>query len=274
MDFISDLQRHFMPLPEAFLQQLEPSDQFILAYPRSGSRWLMRVLAGMVTGPRVHDDEPTLWVQPLPGSKVLAQLQQRKSICADAHSWDRQTSVPDLSVRAKVFRSHHLAEVALRCSGPIVYLVREAVPMLFSYYHFARQQKVVTADMTLDAFCETHLPMWKDHVSTMLALRATSPDRVLFITYRDPGPFTKAQVESCAAHLSISAEDEEATDRALSRLGEFLTKLNAQPTTLHHRGANEALKEGFPPDLRHWIESQTQEIFEEVKSAEEARLRA
>jgi hypothetical protein len=274
MDFISDLQRNFMPLPEVFLQQMEPADKFILAFPRSGSRWLMRVLAGIVTGPRVPDDESTHWEQPLPGSKTLAQLQRRKSICADAHSWDPQTSAPGPFGRTQVFRSHHLAEVIVRCSGPVVCLVREAVPTLCSYYHFARQQKIVTEDVTLDAFCETHLPMWKDHVSTMLALWATSPNRVLFITYRDPGPFTKAQMKSCAAHLSIPVGDVEATDRALDWLAESLAKLNAQPTTLHPRGANQALKEGFPPDLRQWIESQTQGLFEEVKSAEEARLRA
>lgn len=274
MDFISDLQCNFMPLPEAFLQQIEPTDPFVLAFPRSGSRWLMRVLGSILSGQTYPEHEPTHWEQPLPGSKALLQLQARKSIFADAHSWGQGTSTSSPSGRALIFRSHHLAEVIVRCSGPLVYLVREAVPTLYSYYHFARQQKIVAEDVMLDAFCGTYLPVWKDHVSTMLALRATSPDRVLFITYRDPGPFTKAQVESCAAHLSISVEDVEVTDRALDRLGEFLTKLNAQPTTLHQRGANQALKEGFPPDLRQWIEAETQDLFELVKSAEEATVRA
>lgn len=273
-----------MRLPDAFLAQMEPTDGFILAYPRSGSRWLMRVLSDMAhiaDGREIAEYEQMHLQRPPVGTPGYAQHMRETSIFTDAHAQaqsqsqiqGREMPPPGRLGRSRLFRSHHVAEVILRCTGPIVYLVREAVPALSSYYHFAKQQKTVAEDTTLDAFCESHLPLWKDHVSTVLSLWAVHPERVCFTTYGDSAPFTQVQVQACATHFGIPADAE--TNRwALGRLADQLATLTALPTSLHQRGSNQGLKRDFPPALRAWIESETQDLFEQARGAEEARLMA
>jgi hypothetical protein len=275
MEFISDLQRNFMPLPDAFLQGMEPTDQFLLAYPRSGSRWLMRLLSDLANAAfGLEDCDFNLgqgWRAPV-GSEAYAEFMNKKRTIPDVHVWGRESSTLLPLGRRPIFRSHHLCEVLTRCTGPIVYVVREAVPMLHSYYHFARQRKTLAEHITLDEFCMSHLPLWKDHVSTMLALHEVCPGRVHFVTYRDPGPFLPSQVASSAAHFGIPFEPE-TIDWALGRMAELLARLNAQPDTLHARGENRAVIADFPPELRDWVVTETQALFEQVRCAEEAGLR-
>lgn len=273
LDFVSDLQRSYMPLREEFLREIGPEDQFILSFPRSGSRWLIRLfndLAGATYGWVVPDFQQHLKRMQDDEVSTLAQIsaaQNERCAVPDAHSLPYDASAFLQMDRPPIFRSHHLAEVLSRSSGPIVYVVREAVPVLYSYYHFARQHKAVSEDLTLEEFCRGQLPLWKDHVSTMLAARHVFPGRVLFVSYRDPGPFLKDQVQAAATHFGIPSEAG-AIDWALARISALLKSLNEMPAKPHPRGVIRALYDEFPPVLRQWVEAETLELYGQAVEAE------
>ena len=272
MDFISDLQRSFMPLPESFLQEIEVQDQFLLAFPRCGSRWMILLLSDLANaafGLEEWDYNALVELATIGQTNApwVSSFLTGTVAIPNAHSRSRDASLLIQHGRIPVFRSHHLAEVILRSNGPIVYVVRHPAPALYSYYRFARGRGDVSESMTLEEFCHEQLPLWKDHVSTMLALHKAAPGRVLFLTYREPGPFVKAQLEASANHLRIPAESA-TIDRALSRMTDFFDKVNAHPATPHARGRNSPLMKELPDALQHWIRHDAQELFDDAVQAE------
>ncbi|WP_170157320.1 sulfotransferase domain-containing protein [Roseimicrobium gellanilyticum] len=274
MDFISYPQRTFMPLPEAFVEGIGRDDRFLLAFPRSGSRWMLVMLTGLIE--EAHD---------LPRSNFFSRPAddlgqgERKSTLLDshgrcvlpnAHGNPRESSALLAIGETPIFRSHHLAEIITRANGPIVYIVRPPAPALYSYYHFARGEGHVPASLGIEEFCTIHLPLWKDHVATMLQLHRMTPGRVLFLTYRDPGPFERFQLEAATAHFGIPASPE-AVERALAGLAGFLPRLSARPAMAHPRGVNDELVRELPRDLLHWIHSEAGELYQEAMMAERSR---
>lgn len=263
-----------MPLPRGFLQEMGAQDQFVLAFPRSGSRWMVRLLSDLMEAAYGLERGPFYerYLEELSrgtGGDTRVPVGFSRTIAIpDAHHQSRQTSALLPLGRAPVFRSHHLAEIIVRANGPIIYLARHPGPTLYSYYHYARGLGHIPATVTLQDFCEGQLPFWKSHVSTMLELHRAEPGRVLFRTYQEPGPFVREQLEAAASHFEVPFKPE-TVDWAMGRLAAFLPKLNAHSSTSHARGVNHALMQELPEDLRHWMHSEAGELYEEVVASEQ-----
>lgn len=263
-----------MPLSGTFLGEIEPQDQFLLAFPRSGSRWMIRLLSdlaeiayGLAPGAFYERTLERLSKNTSSDSKAPFDS-SRKAAIPDAHRHPRERSALLALGRTPMFRSHHLAEVMMRARGPVTYIARHPGPTLYSYFHFSRTHGYIGADVTLQEFFAAQLPFWRDHISTMLDFHRNAPGRVLFLTYRDPGPFVKAQLEAAAAHFEMPFKSE-TVDWALARMAGFLPKLNAHPSTVHSRGMNHAVLQAIPGELREWIHGETAELYQEVLSLEE-----
>lgn len=271
---LSPLQQDFMPLPTAFVDGMLPSDRFVLAFPRSGSRWLRLMLEDLNQLARGEEMERYNELALLKETGAL--LRQAGEMPApsalrlipDAHIHGRDKSLLASRGQTPIFRSHHLAEVLLRCQGRLVYLFREPAPMFFSFFHFARQRAQLPQDHSLESFCENRLPLWIDHMRTMLQARAEQPGRVLFVDYHDDGPFTPAQLVAVARHLDLPTLPEAAA-WAVDRLREYLKRLNANAETLHARGGNDA-RARMPEPLRQWLEELAGPVFEQARAAANA----
>lgn len=269
MEISGFLQSGFMPLPPSFLEGMEDTDRFLLAFPRSGSRWLRIALEDMTwqaPGEAKADYYEKCLLRErcanvLPASPAETQL----ILIPDAHRHPRETSLLLAQKKMPIFRSHHLTQVLQKSSGRVLYVFRAISPMLYSYYHHAKSGGFIPEDLSLEVFCEGRIELWKDHVKTMLEARADEVERVLFVEYLDDGPFTADQLNACARHYDLAVPDSAASG-AVERLKSFFTQLNESVSTPHTRGNNQ-MNSSMTVALREQLEAATKEIFQAAQEA-------
>jgi hypothetical protein len=82
----------------------------------------------------------------------------------------------------RIFKSHNLRDLRGR---RIVYIFREPADTLTSYFHFHVREKMEPELVAKgpDAFCQAMLPGWCEHVRIALDEFATSPSRMLLVSY-------------------------------------------------------------------------------------------
>lgn len=157
-----------MVIPAERLRRLRESDQFIVSYPRSGNRWLRMILRDVIVLNR-----PELTAPP-----------DLKTLIPDLHhDAPDDSALAQFGVSARILKSHNLRDIAGR---RMVYIFRNAADALVSYYRFRCQNpqwaSTVSA-MSLEAFCQTMLPGWIDHMKIAISAAETAPKQVHFIAY-------------------------------------------------------------------------------------------
>lgn len=267
-----EIGENFMPLSQGFLDRIKPADRFLLAFPRSGSRWLCYLITDLVNQ----------W-QGLDSTYLYRRLKARRGIgpplrektglsvietVPDAHNTDSvDLSVLDKLSGAAVYRSHHLAEVLRRSEGVKIYIARHPAAVILSYHMVAQELGWVAPGVTLEEFTSWKLEPWVDHVQTMLAYRKLHPSKCLFLTYQDDVPLTAAQLEALAMALEIPFTSE-GIRAALVRLLEYLEHLNSDAQALGLRGSNAKSLAHLPPALLERIDATAAPLLAEVSRAE------
>ena len=156
-----------MPIPAAHLNALQPSDQFLISYPRSGNTWMRNLLKDVIILSR--PDLP----QDVHPDHLLPDIHQG----GPAHPAQQQ-----FGMQSRILKSHNIRDIH---SHRAVYLFRTAADSLLSYYHFGilRRQPWFIEGETADDFCRRFLPTWDVHMRIALEMHIASPARVLFVSY-------------------------------------------------------------------------------------------
>lgn len=263
---------NFMPLSQAFLDGIKPADRFLLAFPRSGSRWLCCLITDLVNQWqgldstwyyrwRTKSTDGAVETGPKTGLSF-------SEIVPDVHTPGEQpTSILEKLSGAAVYRSHHLTEVLRRSEGTKVYMVRHPAAAILSYHIVALERGWLSPGVTLEEFTSWKLNLWVDHVQTILAYRRLHPEKCLFLTYQDEVPLTAAQLEGVATALGIPFSSE-GIQAALRRLQEHFAHLNSDAQALGLRGSNAKPLAHFPPALLESIDATAAPLLAEVRQAE------
>lgn len=263
---------NFMPLSKAFLDVIQPTDRFLLAFPRSGSRWLCYLITDLVNQWqgldsawfyrwRIHRKGREAEIGPKTGLSVVETV-------PDAHNTDPEyASILEKLSGVAVYRSHHLAEVLRRSEGVKVYVARHPAAAILSYHIFASEGGWLAPGVTLEEFTRWKLDLWVDHVQTMLAYRRLHPSKCLFLLYQDEVPLTAAQLEASATALGVPFTSE-GIQAALRRLQEHIEHLNSDAQALGLRGSNAKSLAHLPPALLESIDAIAAPLLAEVCQAE------
>jgi hypothetical protein len=258
----------FMPLSASYLARIRPEDRFILAFPRSGSRWLRHALTDIVNQWQGFD--PTHYYSSLRTSTAAPThsdefkgLVSQKVIPNIHHVEDLPVSHLEALCGAGVYRSHHLTEVLRRSQGLMLYMLRHPAATIASYYVFCQQGSMLAPGVTMEEFTKWKLPLWVDHVETMLEYRRANPANCLFFLYQDQTALTAPQVRTAASALGIPFTTEE-VESALQRLRTHFEQLNSQPASPVPRGGNVQLLAQIPPALLEEIQTSTASLWAEV----------
>jgi hypothetical protein len=263
----------FMPLPPEFLQKIRPEDRFVFAFPRSGSRWLRDLVADLFNQ-HLGGDPDALYAFAMErekGQRAFAPpgvILSRQAV-PDAHSEVYNSSVLPAHGFAAIFKSHHIVEVLRRTRAPLACTVRPPVTTLYAYYSFCIKLGIVEDAVSLREFCQWTLPLWQEHLQTMLGMHWTNPERAIFLHYGDAFPFRVTQLEALARHFNIPCPVG-AAEAAVQRQRTFLAQLNADPSTSYPRGENTHCRQQVPDELRQEIEAATAEVYEAAKSLDAA----
>ena len=228
-----------MPLKDHFWQAIEPTDQihFISCHPRSGSRWLRAIFSNMVAE-QLGSDAFVLYSEK--GSNfaptTLDYIKGHVVINAHRCSTVLQSREPEI-MPASIYRSHNLSQLIEPNRYKILYLYRDPVAVMVSFYHFIKETKTKSYTKNLKKFYQYKLKQWIEHLQLALDYHQSHPDKIHFIKYQDDSPFSIDQVVSAANFLEL-AFSKEAIVRAVDRFSEKLAKLNADPNNTHKRGTN------------------------------------
>lgn len=267
-----EIGENFMPLSQGFLDAIKPADRFLLAFPRSGSRWLCCLITDLVNQ----------W-QGLDSTYLYRRLKARRGVgpplrektglsvvetVPDGHNTSLgYASILEKLSGAALYRSHHLTEVLRRSQGVKIYMVRHPAAAILSYHLVSQELGWVAPGVTLEEFTRWKLDLWVDHVKTMLAYRKLHPSKCLFLTYRDDVPLTTAQLEALATALKISYTSEGIL-AALGRLQEYIEHLNSDAQALGLRGSNTKPLAHLPPALLERMDATAAPLLAEVSRAE------
>jgi hypothetical protein len=156
-----------MEIPKEKLKALQPSDQFLISYPRSGNTWTRYLLKDLIIlgKPEISEEFHPDAIIPDIHHSPLDHLAQKK-----------------FGMTTRIFKSHNVRDVQ---GYRTVYLFRRAADALLSYYHFGvlKEQAWSIPGETPDEFCRRFLPTWQEHVEVMLAANQAAPGTVLFVAY-------------------------------------------------------------------------------------------
>ena len=156
-----------MHIPATHLNALQPSDQFLISYPRSGNTWMRNLLKDVI----------------LLGHPDLPQDVHPDHLLPDIHQGDlAHPAQHQFGMQSRILKSHNIRDIR---SHRAVYLFRTAADSLLSYYHFGilRKQPWIIEGETADDFCHRFLPTWDEHMSIALEMHAAAPGQILFVSY-------------------------------------------------------------------------------------------
>jgi hypothetical protein len=175
----------------------DPTDVFIVSYPRSGTTWMQMVLYQLTTNGRM--DIPHI-SQVIPFFDRL-MLPHRRS-----HYY----AMP----RPRIFKSHLPFSGALRTipKGPCkyIYVTRNVSDVVVSYYHFHQLQSGFPGNLAVffNQFIrgEVQWGSWFKHVAGWH--RQRGDPRILFVNYEDLSQDLPGSVREIAEFCGVALDDE------------------------------------------------------------------
>ncbi|MDF1825748.1 MAG: hypothetical protein P1U68_13965 [Verrucomicrobiales bacterium] len=241
-------------IPEEFWLKLPGLSRGIIAFPRSGSRW-MKLLINDLYASTVTASIDQLYAESenkeVAGTKVFAEEPR----CTYDVYHLLATGVDETVLKcgdSLVVRVHSPKFSATFPEARILVTVRHPVPVVRSYIDYAikenflKGQEGEVAAFTSGKFYE--LRAFFDQIARM---SNEGGERIKMIPYREGVPFHAKDLCAAIDHLRLPFGSGEAHN-AVARLRQFLQKLNERDLFSYRRGG-----ESFSPDdpLPEWASS-------------------
>lgn len=172
---------------------VRPNDTFIVSYPRSGNTWARFLIGNLIfadQGPtdflNVEDRIPDIYQN---SDAALGKLKG-----------------------PRILKSHELFDNRY---NKVLYIVRNPVDVVVSYYYYMIQVRNIDDDYPIAAFARRFLDggldrfgTWREHVGGWRAARMGSPD-FAFVRYEDLRLDTVGKLREIAAFLGIEASSQD-----------------------------------------------------------------
>jgi len=270
----------YMPIPDRFWEIAPDADRFMVSYPRSSSRWLMMLLADMalclsdVDPIQIYEQKYELETSTYHSDLNVGAINW---FCSDAYklTYKRQLERPSgLNLKLRpIFRSHSLESLERTPNCRVVYLFRPPVPMLLSYIHYAKLNGYLGDNIAdLEPFCISRIDEWVTHIEHAISYVKTAGECACMVRYLDEGPYSIEQLRKVVTILDIPANDN-LIEQSLTRLSDFLDRLNLSGCFDYSRGSNQNYLESVPGMtslLAETVRNRTQAVFERACRIEEA----
>jgi estrone sulfotransferase len=199
MEYLQKARRNVSLAVNHALIAKHSTDQYIVAFPRSGSTWLRTILGGLI--------EPENGFEPAVFNVLIPSvgLGRMKLV------WALQDP--------RIIMSHTTFRPRLR---RVVYMVRDGRDAVVSFYHLGttRQGRKMPFPEWFEGYCNRQYgPRWDENVTGWLTKgRQHLGDNLLLVKFEDlkkaPMPF----IEKIAKYLGIPA-DEQSMSRAIEMAG-------------------------------------------------------
>ncbi len=123
----------FMPMSDVFCASITARDQFLVSFPRSGSRWIQLLLTDLIN--QLHRHVPTDVYSRQTYREIWQQDKMPETVC-----FTRDEVLPSASLSGRttcervslaptpIFRSHNLSQITRRPGLKLAYLFRAPIP--------------------------------------------------------------------------------------------------------------------------------------------------
>lgn len=187
MDYLYKLRRNISLTVDHALIEKRRSDQYVVAFPRSGSTWLRTILAALIKPENGFEPDVFNALIPSVGIRSLRMI--------------RSLGDPRLMMSHTTFRP------GLR---RVVYLVRDGRDSVVSYYHHTttREGQKVPFAQWFDLYCRRQYgARWNDNVEGWLTRGPQHfGDNLLIVKFEELKQTPSPYIEKIAAFLGIRAD--------------------------------------------------------------------
>ncbi len=240
-----------------------PDDAFIVSYPRSGNTW-MRFLVGNLLFARQSSTD-------------FLNIENR---IPDIYQNDNAALMK--IGRPRVLKSHEPFDPRYK---KVLYIVRNPVDVVVSYYYYMMQVRGIDREYPLQKFARRFLDgdldsfgTWREHVTGWYGKRAGNGN-VLFMRYEDMRSDTEDCLREVAEFLGIEASAEDLSNAVARSTGDRMLALEKEQASQWRplKGAREDLhfvrsaaagnaegKKALPPDLAAMITDRWRELMGEL----------
>lgn len=265
-----------MPLPEVFLDQIKNPDNFLVCFPRSGSRWLMLLLADLVNQ-QLGKDPAALYSQQIEFEADRASRPTRclpvGQLIPNAYLGSRRSPERATEIIRPLFKSHNLVQPWQRSEGFVIYLFRRPDNCLYSYYnHLKAKGRKAVEGVDIDSFFPRFLSQWEAHVSLALTAAQLNPERILFLEYQRKQPFHWKQLQLAAYRIGLVPTKEQLT-KASRRFSKFLAAINRGGDHTYERSRNVRIRQFLSPETVDLMETVTGVTYKEASKSARFQLR-
>ncbi len=259
----------FMPLEAAALRAITGGDGVVVAYPRSGSRWLMLMLHA-IGHAAAGDEERARWVFEEAVARNLGRKGRHPLERAmpfriqgwNAHDFNELALVDRERGGLVIARSHHDRSIYDAGDLRIIYLFREFHEMIVSYWHFALASGHAKPN-ELEAFCLGRVPSWVSHVEAASRHGRARPRSMVLVRYQGDGVISSRQLQRCLELLGLDCPlPAVAFVRELFRAA--LERINGSGRFPVRRGGTIGAREFLPEALYRRLDEATRPAFEEA----------
>lgn len=176
-----------LPINHALIKERR-SDQYIAAYPRSGSTWLRTVLAALMDPEKGFEPDVFNQIIPSVGAQYLSRI----------------SSLPD----PRLIFSHTVFRPSLR---RVVYLVRDGRDSVVSFYHMETTREGVKLPFAdwFDLYCARRFgPRWDNNVESWLTRgKEHLGNNMLFVKFEEMKRNPVPHIQKISSFLNIPADD-------------------------------------------------------------------
>ena len=261
----------FMPIPDEVARLLRPDDRFIAAFPRSGSRWLAKLISHALTrsrGLEPYDFWDATRFDDAPSDDGELRLPDRQFVfdlyVRGVDRWQEAHGTP------AIFRIHDLTQILRLPDARIVFVFRSPEDALSSWLTYARSRR--SDKRSARDFCREYVPHWKSQAQIAHAHAQRHPNRICFCRYESLVQKPKLELGRALRFFDVECSDE-AQEHAGRCFIRYIEELNAnraqQPWAagLGARGRPGRAAIELDAETRLLIEQQTCDLYEQACQA-------
>ena len=171
---------------EDVLKKLSPRDVALASFPRSGSTWVRGCLIDLHRQMKGEITAPTARVGI---GRTLPSLNN-----ADMRKWG------EYCPGVRMYKTHTMTQIQGR---RFIYLVRDPADCLRSFYRYSTRGEFDKV-LALDDFVNRQLMRWCDHVNRAITLHSQSPEKSVFLAYRNMHAEPARELFRVMSFLSLS----------------------------------------------------------------------
>lgn len=230
------------------IKKIEPTDLFVVSYPKSGNTWLRFIIANLI-------------------SDELITMKNLNDFVPGIHNFkDKINEMP----HPRFIKSHF---PYFKNYPKTIYIYRDYRDVLVSYYHFQVSQNHFEGSINdfIKSNALNNFGSWSKHIKLALDFKKNNPDKILLLSYENLLKTPDSEIEKIIAFCNIIPQKsvtkviDLCSFNSLQKNEKEHGKVFNNPNlTFFRKGTSEQWKEELSPESIAKIVTENKNIFDQL----------